>query len=98
MNPSNPPGYMKSYFHRHPEKFNDPVKSKARGLARRLLIKKHGKSFMKGKEADHIKPLANGGKTTLSNLRAISAKKNRSKKPKGKKPWRNTNTRSKKKK
>ena len=94
---TNPPGYMKNYYLRNRSKFNDPVKSKARGLARRLLIKKYGKAYMKNKEADHIKPLANGGKTTLSNLRAISAKKNRSIKPKGKKPWRLTNTRGKKK-
>lgn len=81
---------MAAYYLKNREKFNDPVKAKARSKARRLLIEKYGKAYMKGKEADHIKPLAKGGKTTLSNLRAISAKKNRSKKPKGFKPYRNT--------
>ena len=81
---------MGSYYLKNKSKFNDPKKSKERGKARRMLIKKYGKAFMKDKEADHIIPLANGGKTVLSNLKPVSAKKNRSKKPKGKKPWRNT--------
>jgi len=88
--PTNPPDYMKLYYRKNKKKFNDPKKSKERAKARRMLIKKYGKAYMKGKEADHVKALANGGKTTLSNLRAISPKKNRSKKPKGKKPWRLT--------
>lgn len=83
---------MKNYYLKNKSKFNDPKKSRERAKARRMLIKKYGKAYMKGKEADHIKALANGGRTILSNLRAVSPKTNRSKKPKGKKPWRLTST------
>ena len=71
---TNPPGYMQQYYLKNKSKFNDPVKSKARARARRLMEKKVGKSKMKGKEVDHIKPLANGGSTKMSNLRLVSAK------------------------
>jgi len=50
--------------------------------ARRMLIKKHGKAYMDGKDADHITSQKSGGKTVMSNLRARSIKKNRGRKPK----------------
>lgn len=45
--------------------------------ARRIYAKAHGEAAIKGKDVHHIKPLDEGGKTVLSNLRAISPSKNR---------------------
>ena len=54
----------------------------ARKRARRLMIKKHGKAALKGKEVDHKNnnPTDNSAK----NLRIISKKANRKKQPKRK--------------
>lgn len=48
----------------------------ARNRARAQMIK--AGVDVRGKDVDHIKPIAKGGKTVLSNLRAISPSKNRS--------------------
>jgi len=50
----------------------------ARNAARRMMIKKHGKSAMRGKDVDH----KNGNATDnrKSNLQVISKSKNRAKK------------------
>lgn len=45
--------------------------------ARAILVKKHGKAFMEGKDAHHVKPQRSGGKTVASNLKAVSVKRNR---------------------
>lgn len=54
------------------------AKRVARNAARRMMIRKHGKSALKGKDVDH-----KNGKPTdnrKSNLQVISKKANRSKK------------------
>lgn len=53
-------------------------KASARKQARRIMERKYGKAKLKGKDIDHIKPLAKGGTNTLSNLRIVSSSKNRS--------------------
>lgn len=53
----------------------------ARNKARREAIRKHGKSALKGKDVDHIKPLSQGGSNNKSNTRIISSSKNRARKP-----------------
>lgn len=47
-----------------------------RKTARRRFEAKKG--MLKGKDVDHIKPLSKGGSNDMSNLRAVSPKKNRS--------------------
>lgn len=54
-------------------------KASARKAARRAAEKKYGKAALKGKDVDHIKPLAKGGTNAPSNLRIVSTKTNRSK-------------------
>jgi len=49
-----------------------------RNKARRLLEKEGVVHKGDGKDVDHKKALSNGGKTTKSNLRAVSATANRS--------------------
>ena len=48
-----------------------------RNKARREYEKVHG-DLPSTMDVDHKKPMAKGGKTTLSNLRAVPASKNRS--------------------
>lgn len=48
-----------------------------RNAARRLMIKKHGKAAVRGKDVDHKRHLASGGSNRLSNLRIRSIKANR---------------------
>jgi hypothetical protein len=53
-------------------------KRAARNAARRMMIKKHGKAALRGKDVDHKRGVeAGNGK---SNLQIISRSKNRSKK------------------
>lgn len=49
-----------------------------RNKARRMLEREGVVHKGDGKDVDHKKPLSKGGTTTRSNLRAISASKNRS--------------------
>lgn len=74
--PRNPRDYKKEYeaYDGTPE-----VKKKRaeRNKARREYEKAHG-DLPSNVDVDHKKPLAKGGKTTLSNLRAVPASKNRS--------------------
>lgn len=53
------------------------AKASARKQARRLMERKYGKAALVGKDVDHIVPLANGGKNTLSNLRILDSSENR---------------------
>lgn len=53
-----------------------------RVLARRELAKEGKVSKGDGKDVDHIRPLSKGGSNSRTNLRAISAHANRSKKNK----------------
>lgn len=66
--------YDKKYQAR-PEQVKKRV---ARNAARRMMIRKHGKSALKGKDVDH----SNGNATDnrRSNLKVISRSKNRAKK------------------
>lgn len=53
------------------------AKASARKQARRIMERKYGKAALKGKDVDHIKPLAKGGTNALSNLRLIPSSTNR---------------------
>lgn len=55
------------------------AKRSERNKARRKLANKLGKSALKGKEVDHIKPLSKGGTNAMSNLRVVSRTVNRKK-------------------
>lgn len=71
---------MKKYYHANKEKFNNPKEKKKRAKrnkARREMVKKHGKSKLKGKDVDHKKPLRKGGSNSKSNLRIRSRSSNR---------------------
>jgi hypothetical protein len=48
-----------------------------RNKARRLMIKKHGKAKLKGKDVDHKHPMKKGGGNGMKNLRIRSVKANR---------------------
>jgi 5-methylcytosine-specific restriction endonuclease McrA len=56
-------------------------RNKARRAVRASLTAKYGArkaaAMLKGKDVDHAKPIAKGGKNRLSNLRIMSKKKNR---------------------
>lgn len=83
--PTNPKGYMGAYYHKNKKKFNNSTEKRkraARNKARAMMKKKLGAAAIKGKDVDHIRPLKNGGKTRLSNLRVMSKSKNRARKPK----------------
>lgn len=49
-----------------------------RHRARRILENKLGKAALRGKDVDHIRPLASGGTTSPSNLRTRTVHSNRS--------------------
>lgn len=49
-----------------------------RHRARRVVEKRAGKSKLKGKDVDHIKPVKSGGSNESSNLRIRSVAANRS--------------------
>lgn len=49
-----------------------------RHRARRVVEKRVGKSKLKGKDVDHIKPIKSGGSNEASNLRVRSVASNRS--------------------
>ena len=69
--------YKKEYrdFHGKPLQIK---RRNARNKARRLMIKKHGKAKLKGKDVDHKKALAGGGSmTSTKNLRIRSVHANR---------------------
>lgn len=74
--------YAKEYrASRRPDRRADNI---ARKRARRLMIKRHGKKALRGKEVDHKVPLKAGGSTGMSNLRISSIRANRRKQPKRK--------------
>lgn len=74
-----PSGRVYSAYDKEYQARPEQVKKRvARNAARRLMIKKHGKSSLKGKDIDH-----NNGNATdnrASNLKIMSRSKNRSKK------------------
>lgn len=75
--------YKKEYAQYH----SKPEQKKNRALrnnARRAAIRKHGKSALKGKDVDHIKPLSRGGSNAKSNQRIVSTSVNRSRNLKSK--------------
>lgn len=53
------------------------AKATARKQARRIMERKYGKTALKGKDVDHIKPLEKGGTNALSNLRLVPVSVNR---------------------
>ena len=75
--------YKKEYAQYHAK----PEQKKNRALrnnARRAAIRKYGKSALKGKDVDHIKPLSRGGSNAKSNQRIVSTSENRSRNLKSK--------------
>ncbi len=81
--PTNPPGYMNSYYKKNKSKFNNPkekAKRAKRNKARRIMTKELGKSALNGKDIDHKKPLKSGGSNGRKNLRVMSRAKNRGRK------------------
>lgn len=78
--PTNPEGYMKKYYNTHKDKFNNPEEKRKRALrnkARRQMTKEKGAAALRGKDVDHIRPLANGGGGGRSNLRVMGRSQNR---------------------
>ena len=72
-------GYKRDYKSEYANYHASPAAKADRALrnkAHNMLESALGKNI-KG-DVDHKKPLAKGGKTTLSNLRAVPASKNRS--------------------
>ena len=71
--------YAKEYrlYHGTPEQRRNRSE---RNKARRLMEKERGKSALKGKDVDHIKPISKGGTNRRSNLQVTSVHYNRSKK------------------
>lgn len=71
--------YKKEYreYHGTPEQRRNRSE---RNKARRLMEKELGKSALKGKDVDHIKPISKGGTNRRSNLQVTSVHYNRSKK------------------
>lgn len=68
--------YDKEY-QKSPKQVANRVK---RNAARREMTKTKGRAAMKGKDVDHKRPLSKGGSNKRSNLRLVSAKKNRGRK------------------
>lgn len=57
----------------------DQIKKRAERNKARRMLEKEGKVHKgDGKDVDHKKPIAYGGKTVASNLRAVSVHTNRS--------------------
>jgi hypothetical protein len=48
-----------------------------RNKARRLMLKKHGKDALEGKDVGHIKAMKRGGVTVMENLALQSVRQNR---------------------
>lgn len=61
-------------YQRRPEQVRKRV---ARNAARRLMIRKHGKAALAGKDIDHKRSLKRGGSNNYSNLRIRSRRSNR---------------------
>ena len=68
--------YAKEYREYH-AKPNQRKNRSNRNKARRLMIKKHGKAKLDGKDVDHKRPMKKGGGNSMSNLRIRSVKANR---------------------
>lgn len=78
--PTNKGHYMRDYYRAHSEKWNNPTetgKRVKRNQARAKMVKKYGKSAVKGKDVGHKNPLRKNGSNKMSNLRIESIKKNR---------------------
>lgn len=71
--------YKKEYaqYHSKPEQKKNRAK---RNAARAIMARELGKSAIKGKDIDHIKPLSKGGSNKRSNLRVMSVSQNRGRK------------------
>lgn len=76
------PNYKRDYSKNGEGKYDaSPARKKARAArnkARRQLTKEGLVRKGDGKDVDHKKPLSKGGSTARSNLRVVSASKNRS--------------------
>jgi hypothetical protein len=78
--PTNREGFMREYYHKNKDKFNNPLEKKKRAKrnrARRQMRKKLGEAAIKGKEVHHKKPLRSGGGNNINNLGLKSIKANR---------------------
>ena len=74
--PSNSLAYQRANYKKYWGSKKTIKKIGERVKARRMMEKAWKVSKGDGKHVDHKKPLSSGGKTTKSNLRVISAKKN----------------------
>ena len=68
--------YAKEYREYHSKPSQRKNRSN-RNKARRLMIKKHGKAKLDGKDVDHKHPMKKGGGNSMKNLRIRSVKANR---------------------
>ena len=73
---SKPRDYAKEYreYQGTPEQLRNQAR---RHRARRLMIKKHGKAALRGKDVDHKLSIKRGGSDRITNLRIRSVKANR---------------------
>lgn len=65
----------KAWDHKHGTRLKDRAE---RNKARAMEMKAGRVHKGDGKDVDHRKPISKGGKTTMGNLRVVSAHKNRS--------------------
>lgn len=80
MSPTNKGHYMRDYYHKNKDKFNNKKEKKkraARNRARRKVKNARGAAAIKGKDVHHKKPLRNGVNNSLKNLGILSKSKNR---------------------
>lgn len=81
-----PTHHRNAYDNEYAKKPEYMAAQRARAKARYYMIKKYGKRALKGKEIDHVDPLAAGGSNDPSNWRIRSAAANRGDKSVFKKP------------
>lgn len=72
-----PTHHRNAYDNEYAKKPEYMAAQRARAKARYYMIKKYGREALKGKEIDHIKPLAAGGGNSPSNWRIRDASENR---------------------
>jgi 5-methylcytosine-specific restriction endonuclease McrA len=73
------PNYVRNYQQEYKTETKKRRHERAlRNRARRALVKRFGKTALRGKDVDHRIPLDKGGSNALSNLRPLAPRNNRS--------------------